>query len=569
MVKSMKYFFSKIKQIETRFLTYLSVRTLLEVVEIWLAISMIGILISALEKGNYQYCYGVISLFALLKFLILCGKNYCNVFIRIASNKIENEMNVDIYKYMLHQDYEIQQREETKKCYEFSKVAINEIGVEKISNLIAWSVSSLINVLIAAITLAFFNIWLILVVVIVACITFGGELYKAKCQYEVNQKKASLEWNMYYVRDYLSTSNFAKEIRVFGMREYILNKLRYYIDCYTKVCVDGEIKYLKRYGFSYILDGVMLLIIYIYGIYTYISSHIEISVLAVYFSTMTMLSFRVVDFVRNMTTFSEIVPYFESKITLDDLEIQDVEFQNVSFHYTDSQTNILNNVSFHIHKGEKIAIVGRNGAGKTTLICLLLRILKPTSGRILINGLDYLEYSDDTLNKMFSVVLQDFGMYPLSVYENIGMSRNVDILRADACLNEMGLSKKIESLKKQGNTVLNQVFDEDGVELSGGEEQRLAMARALYKNSSMLILDEPTASLSPKVEYDLYQKIENISKNRTTIFISHKLAVCKLCDSILVLDNSELSMFGSHDELMKTDNLYSKMFRIQAESFNI
>ncbi len=588
MVKMLKRLYAETKFFDRKFPLYVLGNIIADVLKVWSNIAMIGVLISYLESNNISNAVVVVTAFILLNFCLSILSKYMFMRIKVIGTSVDSHLNISVFQNMLNLEYEKQEKEETKQQYEFANTAINEIGIVKLTQQIMAILGAIMNVLIAGVSLSFLNIWLIIAVVVVVGLNVCSELYKIRCQYEANQQTADLEWNMYYVRDYLSTSRFAKEIRIFGMRDYVLNKLKYFTDKYTGVYVDSEKRYLRRYGFVYLLDGFLLVVIYFFGIMDFIGQRMDAGTLAVYFSSMTAMVAAILDAAKNVTGLSENAQYMKAlqKFLKNDNEKQNpgaqlsansqkddksltIEFENVSFCYPGAENDTLKNVSFRIESGEKIAIVGKNGAGKTTLIQLLLRLYKPTAGRILINGVDYLTLSDEAVYKAFSVVLQDFGIYPFSVFSNISMGEEKDIDKVRACIEKVGLSEKISKLRYKEDTFLSQELDEDGVAFSGGEEQRLAMARALYKESSVLVLDEPTAALSPKSEYDIYAKFKEISQEKTTIFISHKLAMCRLCDRIIVLEDGKLEQMDSHDELMKTDNLYSKMFRMQAESFNL
>lgn len=588
MIDAIKSLYIEAKKSDKKFPIYVITNVFIDILRVWINVSIIGLLIWSLEVDDIKTTVVVVLAFAVSSFLLNILAGFFRVKINLIGEKVDSFFNIAVFDNMLSLEYEKQEREETKERYEFANTAINEIGIVKLTEQVMAIIGSVINVLIAGVALSFMNVWLILAVVFVAVINILSEVYRIKCHYEVNQQKSNLEWNMYYVRDYLSGVHFAKEIRVFGMRDYVLNKLKYYVDRYTNIYIDSEKKYLRKYGFSYVLDGILLAFIYFFGIYEYFRGNIDTGSIAVYFSSMAAMVAAIMSAVKNATDITENAQYVmalqdflklgeeQKNNTTDPFiknEINDesvvIEFDHVSFRYPGAEQDTLRNICFRIESGEKIAIVGKNGAGKTTLIHLLLRLYKPTKGKILINGVNYLSLSDEAIYKLFSVVLQDFGIYPLSVSTNISMGEKEDLGRIEECIGTVGLKEKIASLKYGKDTFLSQVLDEEGVELSGGESQRLAMARAIYKNSPVLILDEPTAALSPKSEYDLYAKFKDISNEKTVLFISHKLAMCRLCDKIIVLEDGMLEKMDSHDELMKTDNLYSKMFRMQAESFNL
>lgn len=214
--------------------------------------------------------------------------------------------------------------------------------------------------------------------------------------------------------------------------------------------------------------------------------------------------------------------------------------------------------------GEKLSIVGENGAGKTTLVKLLTRLYDPDKGEILVDGVNIRELSRRSLNSLFSVVFQDYRMLPLTISEAVTISSDHDGDRLKSALERAGFWSTLESLPMGLNTILGKSLDEEGVELSGGQLQRLAIARALYKDANIAILDEPTAALDPQMELEVYERFNNLIGNKTTIFISHRLASCRFCDRIAVFSKGEIVELGSHDELLDRGGLYARMWEAQA-----
>lgn len=227
----------------------------------------------------------------------------------------------------------------------------------------------------------------------------------------------------------------------------------------------------------------------------------------------------------------------------------EIEFRNVSFTYPGTESKALDNLSFAIHPGEKLAVVGVNGSGKTTIIKLLCGLYEPDQGEILVNRRDIRELDQEACRKLFGVVFQDFQLFSFGLGQNLAGSRIYDGERARAALEEAGFGARLAGMDLE--TSLYKDFDPQGVEISGGEAQKIAIARALYRQAPILILDEPTAALDPKAEYEVYEKLNHISENRTAIFISHRMSSCRFCGRILVLDGGRLVQEGSHEELLR------------------
>lgn len=243
------------------------------------------------------------------------------------------------------------------------------------------------------------------------------------------------------------------------------------------------------------------------------------------------------------------------------------EFKHVWFKYPNCEEYVLKDVNLKWRIGEKMALVGRNGSGKSTLIKLLCRLYDATKGEITLNGIDIRKYSYEEYMELFSVVFQDSKLFSFSLAENVAADTEFDSQRVENCVRKAGLSERLDSMPDGINTYLYKDFNENGVEISGGEAQKLCLARAIYKGSPFIVLDEPTAALDPISEYDIYTKFNSIVGTRTAIYISHRLSSCRFCDDITVLDNGSIAERGSHDQLIDKSGIYAAMWAAQAEYY--
>ena len=261
-------------------------------------------------------------------------------------------------------------------------------------------------------------------------------------------------------------------------------------------------------------------------------------------------------------------PSPEDAIEIDKSGGISIEFRNVSFEYESSKP-IFNNLEVKINPGEKIALVGRNGAGKTTFIKLSCGLYKPNSGEILLNGVNIERINNNLLFEIFAPVFQDIMILPLTIAENIALDdrRIIDQGRVMKCLENAGLLDDIMQLPDNIDTVLYKVIDDKGIELSGGQQQKLLLARALYKEASVLILDEPTAALDPIAESEMYNKYHDFASSRTAVFISHRLASTLFCDRIFYMDEGIITENGTHQELMDMNGDYARMFELQSHYY--
>lgn len=252
-------------------------------------------------------------------------------------------------------------------------------------------------------------------------------------------------------------------------------------------------------------------------------------------------------------------------------DVETLEFRNVTFTYPKAEKAVLQNVSFSIRKGEKISIVGLNGAGKSTLVKLICRMYQADSGEILINGRNIYDYEYMSYMKTISAVFQDYRLFNFSIAENIScQEKDSNVEEVNRLVHEVGLEEKVKELPLGIESRFGKEYDEDGIEMSGGQAQKIAIARALYKKASMVILDEPASALDPIAEAEIYEKFNSLVEDKTAIYISHRMSSSVFCDKILIIDGGTVADFDTHEQLMqKTESLYYKLFMSQAENYKL
>lgn len=275
--------------------------------------------------------------------------------------------------------------------------------------------------------------------------------------------------------------------------------------------------------------------------------------------------------VTNFRTFLEQESYdsnIEGK-TIPKKDFHEIVFENVTFSYPDGKKPIFNNLNLTINSKEKLALVGSNGAGKTTLVKLICGLYHPDSGRILLDGVDIKNYKSSDYFKEFSVVFQDVFAFAFTIAQNVACCKEnkINYDKLEECLYKAGLMNKINSLPKGINSIMLKELDEEGIVLSGGELQKLMLARALYKNAPILILDEPTSALDPIAESEIYEKYNSYTKDKTSIFISHRLSSTRFCDRIIFLKEGKITEYGTHDELLAKNGDYAYMYNIQSHYY--
>ena len=388
-----------------------------------------------------------------------------------------------------------------------------------------------------------------------------------------------------YVQNNARNQSMAKDIRLFGLRPWF------------QEIVDKSIKaylaYLMREQNVLVWSGIADLIltflrngvVYAYLIHLVLHNDLSISMFLLYFSAAGSFNGWVGGILNGLLNLHkesidislvrECLEYPET------FQIQGGEplqiasgspcelcLDHVSFRYPEAEKDTLTDICLTLHPGEKLAIVGLNGAGKTTLVKLLCGLLDPTQGHVLLNGRDIRDYNRLDYYKLFSTVFQNFSLLAASIAVNVAQSEDeIDMVRVRNCVEKASLTEKIESLPEGYETKLNREIHLDAVMLSGGETQRLMLARALYKDTPIVILDEPTAALDPIAESELYQKYNDMTQNRSSIYISHRLASTRFCDRIVLIADGGIAEEGTHESLLQKGAVYAELFEVQSKYY--
>ncbi len=380
-----------------------------------------------------------------------------------------------------------------------------------------------------------------------------------------------------------------KDLRLYHMDKLVTEKIR---QSNETTCDEFDVANRKM-GLANGANGVITEFIsaFTYGyvgirtISDMFGSRITLGSLTMYVSSAITFSSTIIQFGENLIGLWQnsqfLVPYQEfmalkeetiedGGVPMDDI-VETLEFRNVSFTYPKAEKPVLKNVSFAVKKGEKISIVGLNGAGKSTLVKLICRMYKADSGEILVNGRDIYDYDYLSYMNVISAVFQDYKLFNFTIEENISCRESgADENRVNYLIDEVGMREKIDTLPEGIHSRFGKEYDEDGVELSGGQGQKIAIARALYKKASMVILDEPASALDPIAEAEIYEKFNSLVEDKTAIYISHRMSSSVFCDRILIIDGGTVSDFDTHENLMKkTDSLYYKLFTSQAENYKL
>jgi len=392
-------------------------------------------------------------------------------------------------------------------------------------------------------------------------------------------------WRKHFNLGFL-TNHFtsAKEIRVYNMKDWIYGKYLGINDDINKKYRISRNLWFKSQAILMPLSLLEEISLYAFLIYELSRNNLTVAEFTLYIASVHIFITAVNSFIAEYTEIKkQSLEVRDFRSFIDSYKIPekektefppmekhpDFEFQDVTFCYEGQEKNALEHVSLSIPYGQRLAIVGLNGAGKTTMIKLLSGFYKPTSGKITINGKDCETMEREDLFRYFSAVFQNVEEYPFTVEENVSMRRSEDTdeARVSECLERCGLMDKIEKLENGRKTQVLKVLEEDGVDFSGGEKQKLALARALYKDAPVLILDEPTSALDPLAEERLYRNFNDWIGDKTGIFISHRLSSTRFCQKVALFEDSHLVEYGSHDELMEKKGKYYDLYETQAELY--
>ncbi len=403
-----------------------------------------------------------------------------------------------------------------------------------------------------------------------------------KAWFKAGDEYSRLDRIFYYFLNMFSDYNTGKEIRLYKEQNLIEHTAT------DKLLTDGE-KLLKKASLHTAKSSSFVAILGTlvgFGIYLFIGVKglyglFGIGSLVLYCGSFMQIINGIMKMAVTFGKTAEMVPlvnyYFEIVNAKDDMtygekeldlsEKFEIEFKNVSFKYPNTESYALKNINIKINNGEHLAVVGRNGSGKTTFIKLMCRLYDVTDGEILINGINIKEYSKESIIKLYSVVFQDFQMFSIPLKDNVCADEECDRDRLYNCLENSNVLDRVEQMPNKEKTYLYKDIDENGVEISGGEAQKLALARALYKDSPVVILDEPTAALDPVAENEIYNRFNSFVDNKTAIYISHRLSSCAFCTRIAVFDKSQLVETGTHQELLNANGKYSELWNAQAKYY--
>lgn len=581
MIQTLTKFIKLTFKLKPSFYLFTVLSSLTQTARMLLGVFSVKIMIDALIENDLEkVLYVALSIVLIQTALYVLTKIFDQVNrvksmdLRLSINRYTVERIMKFEYAYLEDPYYLDLRERAKFASDNQSVA------QQLLFYITQFISSGISIVSLGTLLFLFDFWLIAILAV--AFVFHVVIFNISNNYQIAFTNQIIPVNRkfgYYLRTLLEVEN-AKDYRFTNMNKLIHKKT----SAFSNEAMEGIKKIqlgLTKYSYlSDIVNYIQTALTYMIVATKAILNLIPLSDFILYTSTAIQLSRELTTTIENVANLKRTTEWIKPLFELLDVPLQTenqkdlekldtvnkIEFKNVSFKYPKSENYVLKNLSFEIHQGEKISVVGLNGAGKTTLVKLLSRLYRPTEGVIMINGIDIWSYDYQTYIKKIAAVFQDYKIFNYTLLENI--TTNGDELGALEAVSKVSLSKKIQSIPNQLRAKYSKTLHKDGIELSGGEQQKLAIARALYKNSDLIILDEPTSSLDPIAEAEIYEHFNELVKDKTAIYISHRMSSSKFCDKILVIDGGVMKDFTTHDNLMlNQESLYYKLFTTQAKNY--
>jgi ABC-type multidrug transport system fused ATPase/permease subunit len=527
---------------------------------------------------------GVVSLvygFMLFTNQYLSRRNeFENIFVRIKEFYLAMSAKLMTTDYV-NVEPQAKQIDIQKAIMSFSS---NWVGIELMLKNTPVLIINFVGLIIYSVLISSLNYLIIIILIVMSILNYLLNMYAQK--YEEKHKKdyAKVDRQINYLYESSTSLINGKDVRIYKMEDWFYKIFHGLI----KKRVNWSRKIEYRYFLPFVSDSLLLLIrdiiAYIILINLVLDKSISITTFTLYvgiisgfstwlnsavtaFSNLKRANLGVNDF-RHYMEIDEVFNHKEGSKLPETFPLE-IEFKNVSFRYPGAESDTLTQLSFKIKKGSKVALVGNNGAGKTTIVKLITGMYYPTVGEILVSGKRIEDYNIDEYYSLIGAVFQDVEVLAFNIAKNVSVTKeaNIDYDKLYQSLELAGLKDKVLSLKNKDKTNLTQYIDKDGILLSGGEMQKLMLARSLYKDAPIMILDEPTAALDPIAESELYEKYNDLTKDKTSLFISHRLSSTKFCDRILFLENGQIIEDGTHHELMTLNGKYANMFEIQSHYY--
>lgn len=585
-MKEMKYFGELIKilrKVDKKFLYTTLLETFIFAVLPFVQLLLTRQSISYLTQGE---AFGSYFLLISILLFVLLAMELLNVALNthnnIKGNLIGQKMYTKIFEKCLYMDYEKLQR---KEIQDQKEMATKAFAGGSLAQLIMYFKTIVGNVIIilGVVGVASFADWKLMLLSIGIVVLNGRQILRAKkVQYNADKEMNPINRRIEYFISMSSDFAVAKEVRLYRFAAKLLKEYNHlYMETF-KILKKVFAVSKKNQEIASATNSILEYAIYILlGYRVLVSQDMNLADFSTYAlavrtfsSAMNQMFQSCGEIEKNAMHLKDYFEFLqiESKFVndgkkVDEQEGYEIRFENVSFKYPDMEEYALKDVNLTIRNGEKLSVVGENGSGKTTFVKLLTRLYDPTEGNIYLNGVNIKEIAYDEYLNIFSTVFQDFKIYAFTINENITMFEKSETQVPENILEQLGLLEKVQNQKNGIDTYIYRVYDEEGIELSGGQNQKLAIARAIYKDAPIVIMDEPTAALDPRAESEIFADFNQMVEGKTAIYISHRLSSCLLSDHIAVFEKGQLVEYGQHKELMDKQGQYYDLFSLQAKYY--
>lgn len=521
----------------------------------------------------------IIALLSLLLTLTIWLDPFMQELVRGGARIVRMRYAVAAFRKSLNTDYvnieSLEKREVQKRAEDFYNARWS--GGANFIDMLNYFCVAIVGVISSCALIYKLNAAMILLIAVTCGIEFFIQHTLTKKRRENLNAKTEPNNRFNYFYKLCKDGKSAKDIKIYGFKDYFIKALAKSLYDIEKIYAKYTHQCIASDGISALLNAARESVAYIYLVYLVTKSRLSVSDFIFYFGIITGFSNWVISLGYSVNQIEMCCnecaayrKYIEEKDTSDEgtaLQskcVESIEFCNVSYKYPSSQTPTLKNINIKFGGNENVAIVGENGAGKTTLIKLLCGLYSPTDGKILMNDTDTVGIAKNSYFDLFSVIFQDYRFLPMTIQQNITASSEYDRGKLYAAFEQAGILEKINSLPQKENSLMDREVYKDAVDFSGGEKQKLLLSKAVYKDAPILVLDEPTAALDPIAENELYLKYNELTKDKLSFFISHRLSSTRFCDRILFLSDGKIAEEGTHEELMAKKGKYYKMYQIQS-----
>lgn len=596
-MKLKKYnFFSNLKYITSKYWKYDKKYVLLLICSIFIDVflSLITVILPKMvldcieKKVNPSTMIINIIFFISIQLVLQFLNNYCESY----TNRVYDLSRMELFRFsyflkLIEMDYNNFKYGDTRilKGKALSAISNHNAGVPTFLELNQKLYSSILGFISFVLIIIRFNYWFIPILICSYVLSGLGWGILQKYKTKIKEEKAKILLKLNYLTFQTKDLATAKDIRLYNMSDFLLNKINENIEANSKYDIKENNGVFANNILQDILKYAVVLGAYLYLIKIKLSTNMTIGDFTLCFGAITGFSIWLRNLIESLSKIIECsrnVDDYRNFLNLPNRPIKKIGFQNTSeehkhaiilkdvvFSYENSQEPVLDKISFSIKHGERIAIVGINGAGKSTLVNIITGLLHPDSGNVYIDGKNICSYNSEELFKKFAIVFQDIILFPTTISKNIAIEHQegINYKKVCECLILSELSKKIDTLPDKYESLLVRELNANAVSFSGGELQKLCLAKALYKEAPIMILDEPTASLDPIAENHVYLKYNELTKNKTSIYISHRLASTKFCDKIILLENGKIVEEGTHEELMLQNGKYAEMYKTQGKYY--